>query len=956
MAPPAIGPYSIERELGRGGMGEVYLARDPRLDRPVAIKALPAHLVGDPDRLARFQREAKVLASLSHPGIGAIFGIEEAQGTPYLILEYIEGQTLADRLSRGPVPIEDALGLARQLAEALEAAHEKGVIHRDLKPGNVMVTGEGVVKVLDFGLARTAEGNGAPSSAGGGAALADSPTLTSPARMHSPTIPGVIMGTAGYMSPEQARGKSIDKRSDIFSFGCVLYEMLTGAMPFRGETVADAIGATLHKETDLAILPPATPARVRELLTDCLAKERRLRLHDMGDARLALERAIAGREWLTQTPARSTKRSGARWLALVGGMAAGGAALVGAGWMLGHGRAASVPLPRSASMYVSSAVPARYEVGEVIGIAPDARFVVYRSSPTLDAEGTTPYGVLVARRLDRDATAVLEGTEGAMQGALSEDGRFLAFVAATDRARTRIVLKKLALDDGRPMGVPETLCELPQGFGFSLCWASDREIAISLAWRETVLVVSASGGEPRELVKGERAKGLDNWGELRPFVPGKSVLATRWTLVGKAIRERVEVLDLATGERTPFLDNAGVAQLVGGEYVVARRGQSALVAVRIDRATMKPVGEPVTVWSGRMRGQSAPVISSNGTMAMLTGPEDVSGRKLAWVDDSGQVQPLTLPARAYASIAISPDGTRIVSNLEPTNPNELVAELWVQDLTRRTFNRISTQGPAFEFVWSRDSQRIAYAMVSPTEYMIFDRRADGSGEVRQLASSPVDKFICIPSDWSPDGNVLSVVRADMSKGVSDTMMLERSEGTDIGGPAGADTSIVGKGGWVARPYLTAPSNEDSPRFSPDGKWIRFMGDESGRSELYVQRFTGAGAGEADARAGRTQVSTAGAVGSGWWSADGKEIRYIDADSRVMSVQVETSPTLSVSLPKQIANLKDIKYRTWAFGPDGRLMLVLEGENERAYRIDLVVNFIDEMRERLTKVGTGGPAR
>ena len=259
----SIGPFRIERELGRGGMGEVFLGHDTRLDRRVAIKALPAHLASDPDRLARFQREAKVLASLNHPGIGAIYGLEEANGHSYLILEYVEGETLADQLTKGAIPVNEALSIARQIAEALEVAHEKGVIHRDLKPGNVMVTPDIVVKVLDFGLARTAEGLPSSTSA---PATADSPTIDSPAPVNSPTIPGVILGTAGYMSPDQARGKPVDKRSDIFSFGCVLYEMLTGAKPFQGETVADSIGATLHKTIDLERLPPTTPANVRRVL------------------------------------------------------------------------------------------------------------------------------------------------------------------------------------------------------------------------------------------------------------------------------------------------------------------------------------------------------------------------------------------------------------------------------------------------------------------------------------------------------------------------------------------------------------------------------------------------------------------------------------------------------------------------------------------------------------------
>lgn len=289
MHPANIGPYQIQRELGRGGMGEVFLARDTRLDRDVAIKALPAHLAADPDRLARFQREAKALAALNHPGVGAIYGLEEAGGHQYLVLEYIEGETLLDRLGSGPIPVDEAMSIARQMAEALEAAHEKGIVHRDLKPGNVMVTPEGVVKVLDFGLARTAEG---PMSSTSLPAAADSPTMP----VHSPTIPGAIMGTAGYMSPEQARGKPVDKRSDIFSFGCVFYELLTGSGPFPGETVTDSLGAILHRDPEWDLLPKSTPPRVRELLRNCLVKDRRNRLHDIGDARLELDRAIAGHE------------------------------------------------------------------------------------------------------------------------------------------------------------------------------------------------------------------------------------------------------------------------------------------------------------------------------------------------------------------------------------------------------------------------------------------------------------------------------------------------------------------------------------------------------------------------------------------------------------------------------------------------------------------------------------
>ncbi|HWB19392.1 MAG TPA: serine/threonine-protein kinase [Phycisphaerales bacterium] len=397
MHPSTIGPFTIERELGRGGMGVVFLAHDTRLDRQVAIKALPEELANDADRLSRFQREAKALASLHHPNIAAIYGLEEAGGRQFLVLAYIDGETLEARLGRGPLALEEAIDAAKLIAEALEAAHEKGIVHRDLKPGNVMVTAEGAVKVLDFGLARTAEGATSTTHLSV-APASDSPTVISPARVHSPTIPGAIMGTAGYMSPEQARGKAVDKRSDIFSFGCVLYEMLCGVQPFGGETVTDSLGAILHREPEWSLLPPHTPTRVRELLKNCLAKDRRQRLHDIADARLELERAISGHEWSAEVErGLGAKRS---WKALVGVICVAVALAGTGGWLLASRYSRAAPAATAQSFHVSTAVSAKPEFNSVMGIAPDARFVIYRASPSNTGESTKPDGVLVVRRLD----------------------------------------------------------------------------------------------------------------------------------------------------------------------------------------------------------------------------------------------------------------------------------------------------------------------------------------------------------------------------------------------------------------------------------------------------------------------------------------------------------------------------------------------------------------------------
>jgi Tol biopolymer transport system component/predicted Ser/Thr protein kinase len=932
MHPATIGPFKIERELGRGGMGVVYLATDTRLDRQVAIKALPADLAADADRLARFQREAKVLASLNHPHVAGIHGLEQADDHQYLVLEYIEGETLADRLAEGPISIADALTLAKQTAEALEAAHEKGIIHRDLKPGNVMITSEGAVKVLDFGLARTADSS--PSSTNA-IARPDSPTVTSPAR-HSPTIPGVIMGTAGYMSPEQARGKPVDKRSDIFSFGCVLYEMLTGAQPFRGETVADSIGATLHKETDLNLLPAQTPRRVRDLLTNCLAKDKKNRLHDIGDARLELERAIMAREWL-DAPESTPAPKRTRFLTI--GAACSMAILAGgAGWLLASRLTRPAPVAQQ-TFHVSTTIQSKPLFRMLVGIAPDAKFLVYTAWPELEPDSTKPEGVLVVRRLDRDETVVIEGTEGARNAALSPNGRWLAFSSAKDRAGTRFSLRRVALDNGRPSGTPETVCDLNQGTTFQLGWASDREIVFSSETEPTIYAVAASGGEPRVVLSQERSEGIEGWDAFVPLVAGHSILTTHFSVAGEKIKVNTEVIDLASGKRTIVLPDTGSAQLVtdsvhGENLLVALRAdQTGLVAVRFDLVTLRTLGDPVRVWSGSSVNSFR--LSPSGTLALSTRPSDFSDRRLAWLDDRGQPQPIPGPTRAFSEVTVSPDGARVLASTQVNSPDDLSSEMWVHDLTRRSSARIPIQGFAMGPIWKPNGQRFVHGSFAMGEFSIVERPASGPGEtVKMFATPAAQQMFVYPSAWSPDGTVLAVTQTDLRDNTSDVLMLEQE--ADGGGSAT----------WKATPYLNSPANEHALRFSNDGKWVLFCSVESGRHELYIQPFTGTGSGAQDAAAERVQISNNGHDGDAWWSPDGKEIRFIDSDKQIVSVAFQAEPTVAVSLPKPLYSVKELKTTGISWAPDGRLMVILQGENEQANRIDLVVNFADEIRAKI----------
>lgn len=920
MHPAAIGPFTIERELGRGGMGEVFLARDTRLDRLVAIKALPAHLAQDPDRLARFQREAKVLASLNHPGIAAIYGLEEANGHQYLVLEFVDGQTLADRLTRGPLPLDEVLHLARQIADALEVAHEKGVVHRDLKPGNIMLTADGATKVLDFGLARAAEGSSSISQT---PASADSPTITSPARFaNSPTIPGVIMGTAGYMSPEQARGKPVDKRSDIFSFGCVLYEMLTGAQPFRGETVADAIGATLHKETDLGALPPGTPRRVRELLANCLAKDRRNRLHDMGDARIELERALASppdQQDALQDP--RTARRGRRTLTAVvlASVAVIAAAVAVIAYAQMHARtereqreAAALHTPMQVVRFTIQP-PAGYTLppfitqGTGMAVSPTNDRLVFVAE-----SNNQPH--LCVRDFASSTSRVLPGTEGCRTPFFSPDGKWIGCLL-----RNRIL--KMPAEGGPAL----TLCECSQPFSFA--WLDDGTIVwgggAAGLWR-----VSAEGGTPQLIVAaGPDTKppegGLPALGFGVPLrIPGADYfLCGAWD--GPTTESfNLLAVSLKDGSLRMVMRAANEPRLIAPDRLLFTRGTT-VMSVGFDPKRGVTVGDATVALEGvrtDMWGDSAYLdASAAGSFAYVPGGRFGSERRLVRVDETGKVTPLLDQSDVYSdNPRISPDGRKVAIT---TLRRKL--ELWAIDLDRRSMSLVSADGEIYAPIWTRDgAAMIAQHVTTQGNSMLGRWTLNGSGDPVPLPKSANNDVAYFPAQELPDGSGL----------------LLQTEANQIA--ATSDIEIYDYATSTFRPVRNRPAAEGEPCVSPDGTMLAYVSDQSGRREVYVGPLNGS---EPD-----IQVS----VNGGYlprFSPDGKRLNYMDLAGKMIAADLEVKPSATMVAKSgdlfdaAKLNLQSGGRGGYAVFPDGSFLMIERAPWEsEAPVMHVILNWAEEL--------------
>ena len=896
--PPTIGPYEVQREIGRGGMGVVYLARDTKLDRDVAIKALPDALAADPERLVRFEREAKLLASLHHSHIAGVYGLEEQDQVRFLILEYVEGETLDALIEHGPLLVDDALSIARQIAEAVEAAHDKGIIHRDLKPANVKITPDGVVKVLDFGLAKALQDQPASSN------VADSPTVVAG---QSPTMPGIILGTAGYMSPEQARGKPLDKRTDVWSFGCVLYEMLAGRQVFPGETATDSIGAILHKEPDWDALPTDTPPTVHLLLRRCLTKDRNHRLHDIADARVELEEAIADPTSSSLGPAVAAipRGSGRRpaWLVfLVVFLLILLALVISVPVLLrsptvlpGETLRVAIPLPPGQVLNPGRTISA---------ISPNGRRMVYIATEN-------DVSRMYVRSINDFQSTALPGTEDAFNPFFSPDGDSVGFAAHGK-------LKTVSLAGGMPV----ELANVSNSMGAS--WGTDGSIVFTPHWRGGLWRVSVDGGEPQPLTTPdlEEKEASHRWPQILPG--NKAVLFTiKTTDLITFDNARIAVVSLDTGEMRILVQGGMSPRYVPtGHLMYVRNGT--LFAAPFDLNRLRLTGAAVPVLEGVQtqpsNGATQFSFSDEGALLYLPrlpGALPDQDALLVWVDRRGEVQPWTKERRAYSAPMLSPDGRQLVVVVGAANGN-----LWIGDVVRGSLTRLTFgTGNNIQPIWTPDGKRITFISDRQGSEDLFWMPADRSSSADLLVEG---WHYPIPTSWTPDGSVLAF--------------------TETGPDTGLDIWTLSlQGEREPEPFLRSVFHEDGAVFSPDGGWIAYQSDEPGRYEVYVQPYPGPRP--------KVQVSDDG----GWsplWSRDGRELFYHNGDA-LMVVAVESGPTFTAATPQV---LFEGRYR-WVFDPgspeydvsaDGQRFLMAKPREQEAHitHLNLVLNWFEELKQRV----------
>jgi eukaryotic-like serine/threonine-protein kinase len=879
-----LGPYEILAPLGAGGMGEVYRARDTRLERTVAIKILPAHFSSDPVRKQRFEREAKTISGLNHPHICVLYDVGSQDGVDYLVMEFVEGETLANRLEKGPLPLDLALKFGAQIADALDKAHRSGVVHRDLKPGNIIVTPTGA-KLLDFGLAKPA------------APLVSGMTLTTAPNQPAPvTEQGTIVGTFQYMSPEQVEGKELDARSDIFSLGAVLYEMVTGRRAFPGKSQLSVASAVLEKEPEaICTLQPLTPAALDRAIRICLAKEPNDRWQTARDLLRELRWIAEGGSQSMPTKA-AEKPGGLGHQALLlslGTLLLGAAITCLVTWNL-------KPTPPALVTRTSITLPPGQRLAGLdlpaLALSPDGTQLAY-----VAAQDATQQ--IYLRPLDSLAAKPVAGTEGAMNPFFSPDGQWLGFFAGGK-------LKKISVTGGSAQILSDAV--LPRGAS----WGGRGYIAFAPSG-SVLQQIPEAGGVPQPLTRLEKGEFSQRWPEFLP--DGKAVFFMLGASVANWGKAQIAVQSVDSGERRNLVQGGAQPRYAQSGHLIYAQAAT-LMAAPFDPKRLTLTGTSVPVLEGvsqsSSNGAAQYSISAAGTLAYIPGNVQAAQRRLVWITRDGREQLLPASPHAFRGVRLSPDGRHAAVAID-----EEETQIWDYDLSRDTLTRLSFGGNiGSNPIWSSDGQRIAFSSNKDGPVNIYWQLADGSGGPERLTTS---ENINTAMSWSPDGRFLAFIEINPTTGY-DIWMLRLSD-------------------RKAEPFLRTPFNESVPRFSPDGHWLVYTSDESGRSEIYMQPYPGPG--------GKRQISSEGGTEPAW-NSTGRELFYRNGD-KMMAVDIATQPRFTAGKPHL---LFEGHYEptpgsnpNYDVTPDGQRFLMLKPSDTSEAtptQINLILNWFEELKHRV----------
>ena len=886
----------------------MFRARDVRLGREVAVKVVPELFATDPDRIARFAREAQVLASLNHPNIAAIYGFEESDSVKALVLELVEGPTLADRLAEGPIPLDESLSIAKQLVDALEAAHERGIIHRDLKPANIKQRPDGTVKVLDFGLAKALDPTTSPN-----VDATNSPTLTARA-----TQLGIILGTAAYMAPEQARGKAVDKRADIWAFGCVLYEMLTGRRAFEGEDISDTLAFVITKEPDWTAIPASVPSPVRRLLRRCLEKDRKRRLADIADARLEIEEAPVSSADPGAASTESARPAGL-WRILpwaVAGILVVAVAAMLAIWAPWRREPPQAPLRLSAELGADLTLRTGVGFSPAMALSPDGTLLALTGAATASART-----LLFVRRLDQLSATPLVGTEDAAGPFFSPDGRWIAFFADGR-------LKKIPAVTGGPV---VTLADAPDPRGGS--WAEDDTIVFTPGRLSASILRGPSPDSPSvpwtaaEDIQSDDV--LQRWPQVLPG--DRAVLYTSHSAPGDFDTASIVVRPLSGGARKVVLRSGYYGRYVrSGHLLYIREGTLFAVPFDLERLEVSGPAAPVVeeVISSTLSGAAQFAVSNEGTLTYLPGKGVGSRPPILWMGADGKTAPLRSMTSVWESLDISPDGRRLVVDMHDGKQ----WNIWIYEWARDTLSRLTFDGNALNPVWTPDGRRVVFSTRRVDgSVSLFWQGADGAGEPQRLTMGTNPQRA---NSWHPSGRFLAFSLLNPS--TQWDLVILPMEGDEASGWKPGKPTV----------FLSSPFIESDAMFSPDGKWVAYRSNESGRSEVYVRPFPGPGP--------KSQISSGGGT-LPTWSPVRRELFFSTDDGQMMVAAYSVAgDAFSAQKPRLWAKGRFIprqgqglSSRSIDLHPDGERFAVAgipDVENAMTHdHLGFVFNLFDELR-------------